>query len=102
MTQSLAEWLWWRFGRGHRGAQERWEQVSQIDKTYWEHEARAVRWAVEGGVTDGLREALERAVQVLAQYRGFQHFGYMHDFDRAIAKGRAALDATGQPSEEAP
>ncbi|MEU3522352.1 hypothetical protein AB0E62_00490 [Streptomyces sp. NPDC038707] len=47
-NDTLAPWLHRRFGtRGQHG--QSWDALSDEDKAYWEHEARAVRRAVERG-----------------------------------------------------
>lgn len=42
---TLGEWLFWRFGRDGRS----WASLVPEDQEYWEHEAAAVRRAVERG-----------------------------------------------------
>lgn len=47
---TLAEWLRWRFD----AHVPEWKDLSADDRSYWEHEAAAVRRAVERG---GFKEA---------------------------------------------
>jgi hypothetical protein len=44
-TDTLSAWLYQRFNR----LAKPWDALSEDDKSYWEHEARAVRRAVERG-----------------------------------------------------
>ncbi|MEU0952811.1 hypothetical protein ABZ353_10780 [Streptomyces niveus] len=46
---TLAAWLYHRFSGRVWTAQLSWEFLSQDDKDYWEHEAKAVRRAVARG-----------------------------------------------------
>jgi hypothetical protein len=42
-----AAWLYQRFGRFHGGVS--WSELYETDREYWEHEAAAVKRAVERG-----------------------------------------------------
>ena len=53
-SDTLAAWLHWRFGPHSQS----WNALSDDDQTYWQHQARAVRRAVErGGFKPGGRES---------------------------------------------
>lgn len=45
---TLAAWLYQRFGK-HREGYVPWSQLSNDDRSYWEHEAAAVKRAVARG-----------------------------------------------------
>lgn len=45
---TLPAWLHWRFGTRGQHAQT-WEALTDDDRAYWEHQARAVRRAVDRG-----------------------------------------------------
>lgn len=46
---TLPEWLYWRFGGRGDGHAPAWDELTSDDRTYWEHEAAAVRRAVARG-----------------------------------------------------
>lgn len=50
-TNTMPEWLYWRFGRYDRGNGEKttWAQLVDEDKLYWKHQAEAVERAVMRG-----------------------------------------------------
>jgi hypothetical protein len=53
-SYTLAPWLYWRFGSND----QRWDDLADDDKSYWEHHARAVRRAVvRGGFKAGEHES---------------------------------------------
>ncbi len=45
---TLAQWLHWRFA-AKRNDFSSWEELDNDDRSYWEHEAAAVRRAVARG-----------------------------------------------------
>lgn len=51
---TLPQWLHWRFGRPGQS----WDTLGADDRSYWEHQAAAVRRAVDrGGFKPGGRDA---------------------------------------------
>lgn len=50
MTEdTLAEWLHFRFARCVSESRTSWGDLSEEDRAFWEHEAKAVRRAVARG-----------------------------------------------------
>lgn len=47
-SDTLAQWLHQRFGKCQEGY-EPWSKLSDDDRSYWEHEAAAVKRAVARG-----------------------------------------------------
>lgn len=48
-NNTLAEWLWNRFLIMGTGIEQKWSDLPEEAKQYWEHEAEAVRRAVARG-----------------------------------------------------
>lgn len=46
---TLAEWLYYRFSKSQLFEDRDWRRLHEDDKSFWEHEANAVRRAVARG-----------------------------------------------------